>query len=77
MISELDSVILTIDLAEYGLRQGDIGTVVLVHSYDAGYEVEFVALDGETIGVVTVLASQVRAIGHREIAHARPVSIVV
>ena len=77
MMKELDSVILTIDLPEHGLRLGDIGTVMLVHRNGAGYEVEFMALDGETIGVVSVLASQVRAIGHREIAHARPVSTPV
>lgn len=71
MIQELASVVLTDDLPAYGLKRGDIGTVVLIHRGGAGYEVEFVALDGETIAVVTVLASQVRPIGHREIAHAR------
>jgi len=74
MIQELDSVILTADFPEHGLRRGDIGTVVLVHRDRAGYEVEFVALDGETIGVVTLFASQVRPIGRREIAHARLVT---
>lgn len=71
MIQELAGVVLTDDLPAYGLKRGDIGTVVLIHRGGAGYEVEFVALDGETIAVVTVLASQVRPIGHREIAHAR------
>lgn len=75
MIKELDSVILTADLPERGLRRGDVGAVVLVHRNSAGYEVEFVALDGETIGVVTVFASQVRPVGQREIAHARLVSV--
>ncbi|MEZ4770867.1 MAG: DUF4926 domain-containing protein [Caldilineales bacterium] len=74
-MKELDCVILTTDLPEHGLRKGDLGTVVLVHRPGAGYEIEFVALDGETICVVTVLASQVRAVGRREIAHARPVGI--
>ena len=31
MIEELEDVILTCDLPEHGLTQGDIGTVVLVH----------------------------------------------
>ncbi len=75
MVKELDSVILTVDFPEHGPRRGDIGTVVLVHRQGAGHEVEFVTLDGETIGVVTVFASQVRPIGHREIAHARPVAM--
>jgi len=34
----------------YGLTCGDIGTVVLLHG-EEGYEVEFVALDGETLVV--------------------------
>ncbi len=37
----------------------------------AGYEVEFVTLDGETIAVVSLLPSQVRPIGRREVAHGR------
>lgn len=76
MIRELDSVVLTADLPEHGLKPGDMGTVVLVHRGGEGYEVEFVTLDGETVAVVTLLASQVREIGHGEIAHARPVQAI-
>jgi hypothetical protein len=50
-IKELDQVVLARDLPEYGLCAGDIGMVVLVHRGGKGYEVEFVALDGETIAV--------------------------
>ncbi len=71
MIHELDSVVLTEDILERGLKRGDIGTVVLIHQDNAGYEVEFITLDGETIAVVSVLSSQVRPIGQREIAHVR------
>jgi hypothetical protein len=70
MIQELDSVVLTTDLPEYGLQPGDVGTVVLTHGR-AGYEVEFLTLDGETVAVVSLLAEQVRPIGRREIAQAR------
>ena len=73
MIKELDSVVLTTDLLEHGLKQGDIGTIVLVHRGGEGYEVEFMTLDGETLTVVTLLPSQVRPVGHGEIANARPV----
>lgn len=73
MIQELDSVVLTIDLPEYGLERGDIGAVVLVHRNDAGYEVEFVTLDGGTVAVVSLFPSQVRSIRQGEIAHARRV----
>jgi hypothetical protein len=71
MISELDRVVLTIDLPEEGLEAGDIGTVVLVHRDAKGYEVEFTTLDGNTFAVVTVLAGQVRPTQARELAHAR------
>lgn len=73
MINELERVVLTTDLRDYGLECGDLGTVVLVHSNGEGYEVEFVTLEGETIAVVSVSASQIRPVGHREIAHARAV----
>ena len=71
MIKELDDVILTCDLPEHGLSAGDIGTVVLVHRGHKGYEVEFTSLDGETIAVVTLMATQVRPSRAGEIAHAR------
>lgn len=74
MIKELDSVVLKSDLPELGLRIGDIGTVVMVHEAGAGYEVEFVALDGETLAVTTLAGDQVRPISRREIAHARRVA---
>ena len=32
MINELKTVILTTDLPDHGLKAGDLGTVVLVHS---------------------------------------------
>ena len=57
MIAELDRVILTEDLLEYGLKAGDIGTVVLLHRGGEGYEVEFATLDGETLAVTLVCAS--------------------
>jgi hypothetical protein len=76
MIQELDSVVLATDLPEYGLERGDIGTVVLTHRDGEGYEVEFMTLDGETLAVVSLFASQVRPIGRREVAHARMVESV-
>jgi hypothetical protein len=74
MIAELDRVILTTDISEYSLEQGDIGTVVLVHQDGKGYEVEFVTLDGETVAIISLFAAQVRPISNREIAHARVIN---
>jgi hypothetical protein len=74
MIKELDTVVLTNDLPEHGLLRGDLGTVVLLHG-GGGYEVEFMTLDGETIGVASLRPDQVRPVGRREIAQARSVAI--
>jgi hypothetical protein len=73
---ELESAVLTSDLPEYGLKQGDIGTTVLVHGDGKRYEVELITLDGETVAIISLLPSQGRPIGRREIAHARPVTTV-
>ena len=73
MLRELDTIVLNADLPEHGLHRGDLGTVVLVHDHQ-GYEVEFITLDGETLAVVSLSSDQVRAIGRREIAHARAVT---
>ncbi|HEV3416992.1 MAG TPA: DUF4926 domain-containing protein [Pirellulales bacterium] len=70
MISELDTVVLTEDIREHGLKRDDIGTVVLRHD-QGGYEVEFVSLDGETLAVVSLRSEQIRSVGPREIAQAR------
>ena len=67
MIRELDTVVLTEDLPEHGLKRGDIGTVVLLHD-QPGYEVEFVSLDGETLAVVSLNVAAGASVGRREIA---------
>ena len=73
-IKEHDRVVLKTDLPSQRLASGDVGTVVHVHQKGAAYEVEFVALDGEMVAVVTVEASQVRHVDRREITHARRVA---
>lgn len=45
-IHELDTVVLTHDIQEHGLRQGDIGAVVHCYSNGDTYEVEFVTGEG-------------------------------
>ena len=73
-IREHDLVVLTADIPEEGLKQGDVGTVVLMHKAGAGFEVEFATLAGETLTVVTVPAIAVRPVGDKEIAHVRRVA---
>jgi hypothetical protein len=74
MIQELDTVVLTRDIPEERLRKGDLGAVVLVHEEGAGYEVEFVTLDGQTLAVVTLPADAVRPATGHELPHAREVA---
>ena len=76
MIKEHDCVVLTEDLPEEGLKAGDIGTVVHIHQGGAGYEVEFMTLAGETVTVVTLMASQVRPFARRDMAHVRELQTV-
>lgn len=77
MIREHDRVVLTTDLAKEGLKAGDVGTVVHIHSQGEAFEVEFLTLDGRTVAIATVLNSQLRAVTHRDITHARPLEISV
>jgi hypothetical protein len=71
MIGEFERVALTSDLPEEGLVAGDAGTVVHVYEGGKGYEVEFFALNGRTIAVVTVMADDVRPVGDEDVTHAR------
>jgi hypothetical protein len=72
MVKEHDRVVLTVDLPDYQLQAGDIGTIVMIHQGAKGYEVEFFTVDGKTFDVVTVEAVQVRAVNSNELLHARP-----
>ena len=71
MIGELDIVVLTRDITEHGLQQGDVGTVV--HRYRDGraFEVEFVTAEGTTVAVLTLEQAAIRPVGGREILHVR------
>ena len=71
MIKEHDRVVLKTDVESERLLIGDVGTVVHVYTNGEAYEVEFLTLNGETVTVTTLSASQVRPIEPREIAHAR------
>jgi hypothetical protein len=70
-LQEHDRVVLTVDVPMHKLAAGDVGTVV--HRYDQGttFEVEFVALDGETCAVVTLAQHQLRPVQRHELVHAR------
>ncbi len=71
MIKERDCVVLTANVPDEGLVAGDVGTVVHIHKGGEGYEVEFMALTGETVAIVALLAGQVRPLNRRDLAHTR------
>jgi len=75
MIEEHNRVVLMTDRPDQGLMTGDVGTVVHVYQGGRAYEVEFVALDGETAGIVTVESKDVRSVGRHEIAHVRSLAV--
>jgi hypothetical protein len=75
MIQEHERAILTSDLPEHGLKAGDVGTVVHCYRDEAAYEIEFFALDGRTLNVVTVEADQLRPVSHRDMLHVRELLI--
>ena len=62
MIAELDLVALLTDRPALGLRRGDVGTVVHIYGSGTLYEVEFINANGETVGVETLNANEVRAV---------------
>ena len=71
MIKEHDCVVLTSDFPDERLEAGDVGTVIHIHKDNAAYEVEFVALDGHTVAIATVMAGQLRPVSHCDISHVR------
>lgn len=71
MMLEHSQVVLTCALPALGLEPGDVGIVVHVHGSGAAYEVEFLSLDGHTIGVQTLEHSQLRPVSASAVPHER------
>ena len=70
------TVILTQDVPEHALVAGDTGTIVESHpttnDVPAGYEVECCTANGETLAVISVIATAVRQPTSDEVTHVRP-----
>jgi hypothetical protein len=74
MVRELDTIVLTRDIEEHNLQQGDVGAIV--HCYPAdGYEVEFVTGEGTTAAALTLNGDDIRPMGKGEILHAREYTV--
>ncbi len=74
MIREFEPVVFTVDLPQYGLLAGDVGTVVDIHPSGKAYEVEVFLADGSTYDVVTVQEGQIRPATKHEVTHARAIT---
>ena len=71
MLGELDTVVLTHDMNEHGLKRGDVGAVVHCYDNETGFEVEFVTGEGKTAAVLTLTGSDIRSMNSGEILHVR------
>jgi hypothetical protein len=70
MYKLLDTVALTHDMLEAGLRRGDLGAIVEMLAADA-MEVEFVAGSGRTQALVTLHTEDIRHVGDRDVIAVR------
>lgn len=77
MFKELEPVVLTRDMPEHSLKQGDIGAVVHCYKDDAAFEVEFVTAGGRTIALLTLDQTDIRPISGREVLHARELAKII
>ncbi len=66
----LDTVVLTRDVPDAGLRAGDLGAIVHCLTPDL-YEVEFVAVSGRTQALQTLSADDLRPVGADDLLSAR------
>ena len=66
----LDTVVLTHDLPEHGLRAGDVGAVVEVSKRGA-FEVEFVHASGGTKALVTLEPTDLRPLAEGDVLAVR------
>lgn len=74
MVQELDTVVLTSDLKDHGLKAGDVGAVVHCYPENDAFEVEFVTGKGQTAALLTLTKADIRPMSEREILHARKLS---
>ena len=73
-IKVLDTVVLTRDVPEHKLKQGDVGAIVEVYPPD-GVEIEFVTGSGHTQALVTLKMAEVRPVGPADILAVRKVDV--
>ena len=80
MFKEHDQIVLIDNVSGDGgvaLKHGDVGTIVHIHPRAEAFVVEFMALDGDTLAIATVLPAQTRPVSGADITHARSVEVAV
>lgn len=75
MIKLLDVVALTVDLPEYNLWRGQVGTVVELLDNNRAYEVEFSDREGRTYESIGLLPEQIMLL-HFEPVNGRETQVV-
>lgn len=68
---ELETVALMHDIKQYGLKEGDLGTVVHTYHDEEAFEIEFVTAAGKTLALLTLTATDIRSLAQKEILHVR------
>lgn len=71
MIRENDQVVLNIDIPEFGLAAGDIGSVAKATPGEPTIVVSFNTLKGDHVATTQLQRSEVRNVQEKEIAHVR------
>lgn len=72
---ELDAVVLTHDIPDAGLRAGDLGAIVLLHT-PSEFDVEFARASGHAQAVLTLAAEDVRAVRTDDVLSVRSATTV-
>lgn len=62
-----DVVALTHDLPEENLLNGQVGTIVEVYNDGEAFEVEFVTVNGETYGLLTLRPEQLMLLHYKPV----------
>ncbi len=71
MYKELDTIVLTHDIDEFELKQGDVGTIVHCYKDNKAFEIEFITADGRTVALLTLEPEEIRSLKNREVLHVR------
>ena len=77
MLVEHSQVALERAIPSLGLESGDLGVVVHIYGSGKAYEVEFLTMDGNTTGVATVNACDLRTVSAKTMICPPPCAVGV